>query len=374
MPTANAFSFIKIMLIAIVAFALGFLTRHYWSLENGSQTPATSYEAVAIEKSIAYENAFSSASTVQENIIVANASASSKETDKVDSFSWDRVNQLIANARYEDAILLLQSQLDNQKNAAQAWYMLASIYKKQELPNAVVDALFRYLKLENNAQKIDRALADIKMYLQQLRAKPALFNEDYSWLIAQFDALLKYTPNDGELHIIMAKLYIKLGDSYQAQYHALMGVNDPNVQTQAEEVLANLNGEKLTEEVRIPLVMADNKYIINASVEGNPVRFLLDTGASLSGLSSSYIAKYPSLVKNMKPILLNTAGKSHPSYLFTVNNINIANLEFNKHILAQLPLENIESFDGLLGVDILGRFDFVIDQDASVLRVKARKK
>lgn len=374
MPAATIFPFIKIMLIAIVAFALGFLTRHYWSFNNGSLVPTTSYETAAVEKNVTHENTFSSASKTQENIMVVNASVSSKEADKVDSFSWDRVNQLIANARYEDAILLLQAQFDNPKNVAQAWYVLASIYKKQELPSAVLDALFRYLKLENNSQKIDRALADIKSYLVQLRSKPALFNEDYSWLIAQFDALLKYTPNDGDLHVMMAKLYIKLGDNYQAQYHALMGVNDPNVQSQAEEVLADLSGEKLAEDIAIPLVMTGNKYIVNASVEGNPVRLLLDTGASLSGLSGSYIAKYPYLVKDKKLILLNTAGGSQPSYLFTVNNINIASLQFNKHILAQLPMGNMEGFDGLLGVDILGRFDFVIDQDASVLRVKARKK
>ena len=35
--------------------------------------------------------------------------------------------------------------------------------------------------------------------------------------------------------------------------------------------------------------------------------------------------------------------------------------------------EATQGFDGLLGVDILGRFDFVIDQNAAVFRLKARK-
>ena len=51
----------------------------------------------------------------------------------------------------------------------------------------------------------------------------------------------------------------------------------------------------------------------------------------------------------------------------------MGNLVFNQHILAQLPMDNSQGFDGLLGVDILGRFDFFIDQDAAVLRLKARK-
>jgi hypothetical protein len=37
-------------------------------------------------------------------------------------------------------------------------------------------------------------------------------------------------------------------------------------------------------------------------------------------------------------------------------------------------MDSAQGFDGLLGVDILGQFDFVIDQDAAVLKLKARKK
>jgi predicted aspartyl protease len=100
---------------------------------------------------------------------------------------------------------------------------------------------------------------------------------------------------------------------------------------------------------------------------------LLDTGASLSGLSKSYTAKYPAMLKAIKPIRLNTASGTHDSVLFTVTNISIDNLVFNQYILAQLPMDNSQGFDGLLGVDILGRFDFVIDQNAAVLRLKMRK-
>jgi hypothetical protein len=35
---------------------------------------------------------------------------------------------------------------------------------------------------------------------------------------------------------------------------------------------------------------------------------------------------------------------------------------------------NEASMDGLLGVDIIGRFDFVIDQDALLLKLRKRKK
>ncbi|RZA04942.1 MAG: hypothetical protein EOO68_07420 [Moraxellaceae bacterium] len=291
----------------------------------------------------------------------------------VEPFSWSRVDHLIANAQYDEATRLLHTQMGDKKNAARAWLTLASIYRKQSQPVAALDAWFRYVKLEVDDQKINKALGDIKTYLLQLKATPALFNDDYSWFMSQFDELLKYNANDGEVHLILATLLLQLNDNYQAQYHALMAVNDPEVQKKAEIILARLNGNDTPQETTIPLIRYGNQYLVTVNIEGYPARLLVDTGASLSGLSSSYTAKYPSMIKATKPIRLNTASGVHDSFLFTVNTISIENIVFNQHILTQLPMDNSQGFDGLLGVDILGRFDFVIDQNNAVLRLKARK-
>lgn len=167
-----------------------------------------------------------------------------------------------------------------------------------------------------------------------------------------------------------------MNDGYQAQYHALMAVNDPKSQKSAEAVLAKLNGvsnNRAADEIAIPLTRIGNQYLVNATIESYPVRLLVDTGASLSGLSNVFTAKHPDLIKTTRPIRINTAGGSRDSFLFTVNNISMETLVFNQHILAQLPMESAREFDGLLGVDILGGFDFVIDQNALVLRLKPRK-
>lgn len=360
----------RVFTLTLITFALGFYTSEYLHRQDLQLhlTPLVQVEHPD-NMSIA-----SSAESERVGDSLPDNSPKAIAPGAAEPFSWWSVKQLIASARYDEAVRQLQTQLGNSENAAQAWYLLAQVYQKQAQPIAALDAWFRYLKLEVDRQKLEKALVEVRRYLLQLKDSPALFNEDYSWLISQFDELLKYTANDGELHLWMAWLYQKLNDSYQAQYHALMAANDPAVQRQAEAILANLSGKKLTEDIAIPLVISGNQYIVNATVEGYPVRLLLDTGASLSGLSSSYTAAYPSLLKDRKPIRLNTAGGTKDSFLFTVSNLSIGSLEFNQHILGQLPMDNGGGFDGLLGVDILGRFDFVIDQDAGVLRVKARKK
>ncbi|MET0356686.1 MAG: retropepsin-like aspartic protease [Cellvibrio sp.] len=367
----------KTILVAIMAFAIGFIVSEYRIHLFGTnlmQHDVPAARTVGVNESINPQTPNTGSVSIAEVNINEVEPRITNPATLTNLFSWSQVDQLIADGRYQDAIRLLESRMGEAKDTPRAWLYLASIYKKQSQPLNAVDAWFRYVKLELDDQKIDKALKDIRKYLLQIKETPALFNEDYSWLMSQFDELLKYNSNDGELHLILASMLVQLNDNYQAQYHALMAANDPNAQKRAEAILANLNGDnKVQGESTISLTRFGNQYLVNVSIEGYPARLLLDTGASLSGLSNSYTAKYPGMLKSTKPIRLNTASGTHDSVLFTVTNINMGNLMFNQHILAQLPMDNSQGFDGLLGVDILGRFDFVIDQDAAVLRLKARK-
>ena len=363
---------ITISLAAFIIFSLGFMLseyRHKTTQEVNADLPTQ------------YSNETNRQILPEQQVLAVspNTAPEPQSLAPVDTFSWEHIHTLINNMRLDEAIRLLQNHLQTHTTSAQALQLLARCYQKQAKPVLALDAWFRYLKLEVDAKKIDIALQEIKRYLQQLHASPSLFGDDYNWLIAQFDTLLQFNANDGELHLLMASLYINANDAYQAQYHALMAANDPNAQKRAETILAKLNGttetdnEKNAGEIIVPLQRIGNQYLISANVEGYPTRLLLDTGASLSGLSNSYTTKHPFMLKNTKPIRLNTASGAVNSVLFTVDYLNLGELVFNQHILTSLPMDTHEEFDGLLGVDILGRFDFVIDQNASVLRLKARK-
>lgn len=365
------------LLIVITAFALGFAVSDYRHKQEitksafGAQVAQVDEVAPAIFVSSVSSSSIKSAQSEPATINVSQSSSVGEKT--TDVFSWVQVDQLIATARYDEAIRLLNTQMGNAKNSARAWFVLATIYKKQAQPIAAVDALFRYIRLEMDDQKIEKTLKDIRRYLIQLKETPALFNEDYSWLMGQFDELLKYYANDGDLHLQLAELAQKINDNYQAQYHALMAANDPKSQKSAELVLAKLNSTSAPDQITIPLTRYGNQFLVNVTIEGYAARLLVDTGASLSGLSNIYTAKHPDLIKAIKPIRINTAGGPRDSILFTVTSMSMESLVFNQHILAQLPMDNARGFDGLLGVDILGRFDFVIDQNAAVLYLKSRK-
>lgn len=284
-----------------------------------------------------------------------------------------QIEEYVRGDRYTEAGSLLKTYLENHSDSVRGWYLMARVQQQLQQPKAAVAAWFRYLALERNRENRERALQELRRYLQQLKDTPSLFADDYAWLLAQLDQLASLTLVDGELHLLMAWVALQLKDNYQAQYHALMAANDPQAQERAENLLAKLNADKLPRAMAIPLERFGSQYVVAVNIEGNPARLLLDTGASLSGLSSVYLTRYPSLIKDPRPIRLNTAAGTQDSVLFTVTSLGFGGLQFNRHMLAQLPMDGGSDFDGLLGVDILGRFDFVIDQDQALLKLKSRK-
>lgn len=362
----------KTILISAVTFALGFYVSEYRHARQTDSTPASA-----------------SVDTLQSQVINSadlpsiQIDPESQVTSQQDNFipgaplsSIERVNQLIANGAYGEAVRLLNQLLEENPKNTEALWLLARVYEQQGQHKESVGIWFRYINTEVDAQKIENALDYLAKYLIRLTDNPSIFGESYEWLMAQLNDLIKLTPNNGELHLQLAKMHLKREDKEQAQYHALMAANQPETRARAEDVLATLEGslddENTVAEITVPLIRFGSQFLVPVKVEGESVKLLLDTGASLSGLTANFINRHYSLVKSPKPIQLNTASGSVESYLFVVDTFTIENITFNKHMLARLPMDNMDHFDGLLGVDILGRFDFVIDQNKAVLRLRKR--
>lgn len=290
----------------------------------------------------------------------------------------ERARQFIDRNEFPAAIQALNELLHREPANAEALLLLARVLEKQGKHQEAVAAWFRYLNVEIDARKTEEALAYLSSYLLRLVKSPGIFGASREWLITQLNDLIKLTPDNGELHLQLAEMHLKAADQEQAQYHALMAANQEKTRLRAEEFIANMAEETLAEqtpdhEISVALVRYGSQFLVPVSVEGEPVKLLLDTGASISGLTSTFLNRNYSLVKSPKPIQLNTASGTVESYLFTVESMEIAELRFTKHMLARLPMDNHDAFDGLLGVDILGRFDFVIDQQKAILRLRKRQ-
>ncbi|WP_062062214.1 aspartyl protease family protein [Cellvibrio sp. OA-2007] len=361
----------KVILVGALAFTLGFYLSEYRHANN-NQHPQMSVSVVA--------NDAPSISPIHSSAQAASSEPSASAAEFLPARPQtpiERANQLIANGAYGEAVRLLNKLLEQNPQYTEALWLLARVYEQQGQHKESVASWFRYINTEVDAQKIDNALAYLAKYLIRLTENPSIFGESYEWLMAQINDLIKLTPDNGELHLQLAKMNLKIEDKEQAQYHALMAANQPATRARAEGILAKLDegstaDDNAVPEISVQLTRFGDQFLVPVTIEGVQVKLLLDTGASISGLTASFVNRHYSFVKSPKPIQLNTASGTVESYLFLVDTFTIESVTFNKHMLARLPMDNSDQFDGLLGIDILGRFDFVIDQNKAVLRLKKR--
>jgi len=362
----------KIIFVATLAFALGFYASEYRHANRDKNVP------VIADADIEEPDFFEKPESPPPREISAPPPVATNEFLPTKAQSpLERANQLIANGAYAEAARLLNQLLEQEPQNAEALWLLARVYEQLGQHKESVGIWFRYISTEVDAQKIENALAYLAKYLIRLVDNPSIFGESHEWLMAQINDLIKLTPDNGELHLQLAKMHLKTADKEQAQYHALMAANQPETQARAEGILAKLDEGSLAQdegpaEITVPLIRFGGQFLVPLTIEGEKVKLLLDTGASISGLTASFINRHYSFVKSPKPIQLNTASGTVESYLFVVDTLTIESITFNKHMLARLPMDNADQFDGLLGIDILGRFDFVIDQNKAVLRLKKR--
>ncbi len=289
----------------------------------------------------------------------------------------EQATRWVATGNYGQAVQLLEQLLHAEPHMAEAMRLLARVYEEQGQHEPAVATWFRYFTAETDAQKIAVGLQYLSNYLLRLASNPVFFGERHVWLMQQLNDLIRLTPDNGELHLRLANMHLDEKDKELAQYHALMAANQVNTRARAETLLILISGDGLNnvasgEEVTLALQRFGKQFLVPVTIDGFSARLLLDTGASISGLTATFVERHYSLVNNTKPIKLNTASGSVDTYLFVVNNLTLASLEFTRHMLARLPMDNANQFDGLLGVDILGRFEFVIDQEKAELRLRKR--
>lgn len=361
----------KTIFIAVAAFGLGFYASEYRHAQQAVIVPESVPVAPAMDDSSRTQHLpFAIQEPVQD--------AFSPGPRQPEISPLERARQLVATNAFPAAVQALNEILQQDPTNTDALLLLARVLEKQGNHEDAVTTWFRYLNLEVDAQKIEEAVAYLSRYLIRLVNNPGIFGASREWLMARLNDLIKLTPDNGELHLQLADMHMKEDDKEQAQYHALMAANQDATRGRAESLLAKMTDADLAnqvdhEEISIALQPFGSQYLVPVSVEGRPLKLLLDTGASISGLTSSFLNRNYALVKSSKPIQLNTASGTVESFLFVVDTLTLGELTFDKHMLARLPMDNFDHFDGLLGVDILGRFDFVIDQNKSVLRLRKRQ-
>ena len=126
--------------------------------------------------------------------------------------------------------------------------------------------------------------------------------------------------------------------------------------------------------VRVKLERIGNSYHVYAQVLNQSASMILDTGASTTAISSNLYARLGKM-RNLSFIGIfnvQTASGSVEAPLVRIPEFRFAGYTFNNVSAIVLPEEALPDADGLLGMNILGEFDFSILPQEDVLVLDKR--
>ena len=126
--------------------------------------------------------------------------------------------------------------------------------------------------------------------------------------------------------------------------------------------------------VRVKLERIGNSYHVKAQALNQSASMILDTGASTTAISSNLYARLGKM-RNLSFIGIfnvQTASGSVEAPLVRIPEFRFAGYTFNNVSAIVLPEEALPDADGLLGMNILGEFDFSILPQEDVLVLDKR--
>lgn len=200
-------------------------------------------------------------------------------------------------------------------------------------------------------------------YLQQLGDTDAVAVNEFLLKAANI------LPDYLQFRYLLGQSLLALGDSEGADYQLSFLANNKRWQTQFQQLKSAIKYVRIFQQgdVEIPLIKAKNAWHITVVVDDIPARFILDTGASITTLSEHLVGD--NYVRSNK-ITLSTANGTTNGFKINIATLSVGDITLNQFPIVALPKAKLPAnIDGLLGLDWLSKFHFVIDAKNAILRL-----
>lgn len=127
---------------------------------------------------------------------------------------------------------------------------------------------------------------------------------------------------------------------------------------------------------RVALVRDRDQYRVGVRVLDQEAELVLDTGASTVAISTDLFNRLGGLSRLtfIGNFDVNTASGTINASMVHIPNFYFAGYRFNEVTSLVLPADALPNVDGLLGMNILGKFDFSISPQDNELTLKIREK
>lgn len=201
-----------------------------------------------------------------------------------------------------------------------------------------------------------------------------LMKSDPLTLTEMFDLVQSKEPQYVPLALHIAESYIHMNEFSKAEMVLSMmprdGLHDQAI-SELQKQLKHEQRDGLT--AKIPLQKMGDHYLANLEIEGyGVVPLLIDTGASYTTISRRLMDAMDSRYKSMlmDRVDLQTANGAVTGELYQLRSVTLGEYQLLDVTVVSVPLQNLLEAEGLLGMNILKRFEFSIDQERSLLLLR----
>jgi len=202
-----------------------------------------------------------------------------------------------------------------------------------------------------------------------LRAK-----QDWSGLEQWYQTLISRSGNPERLYRRLAALYFNTNRHVESLDSLDKLASYSNWNKQDEQLYqANTVAVASDSVEAIALQKIGEHFIVNVRINNRvEAPMLLDTGASISGLDRQFISSQGFNVSGRK-IRLSTAGGRVDADLIRLDSVTFGDNQLVNLDVASIGLNvsGHSAYQGLLGMDILGRYKFYLDQRQAILYLRS---
>ena len=214
----------------------------------------------------------------------------------------------------------------------------------------------------------DILLNKIYAYVAQIEARLSE-RDDFDLLVTLFEQLINTHAEHAPYYLSLSKWQIMSGDTFQAELSLAGAMNDIRYQKEVEALQDLMTtSEQSLDQRLVPLTKVGEHYIVEVNIEGQAqVNLMLDTGASMTVVKTEIIESiWPDILDDAQVLSMNTANGGVSGYQVPFTFVTMGDLEIGSVDFGVIPLPDFQ-FDGLLGMNILSQFEFLIDQENSQL-------
>jgi clan AA aspartic protease (TIGR02281 family) len=260
--------------------------------------------------------------------------------------------------------------------------LLAEHQRREDGPEMAADTLLTartYALTGQDKDAVEQALGRLT------RETDASYTAQDNWieLMGYYEYLQILDLNTPASELRQVDLYTALGETARAQ-RLLKALRDQDIgadpawteqlRKRIAKEPAPLQSPSAAISDGLPLTWQRPHYLVNSKLNGEHLVLMIDTGASITSISSGRFLELPRQhFQLMGSRMFNTAngytrGDVYRAHTFTLGDYTLENIA-----IAVLPFQSPGETDGLLGMNVLRNFRFEIDQDNAMLRLEPRQ-